>query len=128
MDGAKIEFANYLSPEPIEVVHGRGKVQAVYEIGGMAEKVAGLQVTEGTLFKDKVKGGDGKLQCQYRVLRGGKLIVDRQLKATSLKHFKDDVDEVARGKECGISLTGHDDYEKGDEIECFSIEMRRPSI
>jgi translation initiation factor IF-2 len=129
LDEARVEFAKYLEPVPVEVVHGRAKVQAVFAIGGKTEKVAGLQVLEGALFKDKVKvkGESFKSTCQYRVLRDGKTIVDN-IGASSLKHFKDDVEEVGRGKECGLSLTDHDDYEKGDEIECFSIEMKRPAI
>lgn len=129
LDEAKVEFAKYLSPEPFEVMHGRGKVLEVFAIGGKSESVAGLQVVEGSLFKDKVKvkGGDSKLLCQYRVVRGDALIVDC-ISATSLKHFKNDVDEVIRGKECGISLLDHNNYEKGDVLECFSIEMRSPAI
>jgi translation initiation factor IF-2 len=132
LDEAKVEFAKYLAPEPVEVIHGRGKVQAVFTIGGKVEKVAGLIVQEGTLFKAKVKATKDSLvskavTCQYRVLRGGTTVVDA-LAATSLKHFKEDVEEVGRGKECGISLTGHDDYEKDDEIQCFSIQMKHPTI
>jgi len=127
-DAAKAEFSKFLPAKEVKVVHGRGKVQAVYDIGGVDDKVAGLQVIEGTLIKDKTKGQSGNaLECRYRVLRKGKPIAE-SLKATSLKHFKDDVESIGRGKECGLSLDGHGDFQEGDEIECFSIDMQRPQI
>ncbi len=59
LDEAKVQFANYLPPRYIDVVHGRAKVQAIYKIDGAKENgagtIAGLQVTEGTLFKSEAK-------------------------------------------------------------------------
>jgi len=129
LDDAKKEFAAYLPPEPVEVIHGRATVQATYEIGGISDKVAGLQVTEGTLFKDKTKGTEGgTISCHFRVVRGGKVVSAEALRATTLKHFKDDVSEIGRGKECGLALSGQKDYQTGDVIECFSVEMKREFI
>ena len=125
LDEAKEEFTRYLPYEEIEVVKGRGVVKAVFDIGGIDEKVAGLEVTEGTLYKDKAKGKDGVLTCQYRVLRKGKEISSSALRATSLKHFKEDVDNIDRGSDCGLSLTRFNEYEEGDVIECFAIEKKR---
>jgi translation initiation factor IF-2 len=122
LDLAKEEFANYMPPQELEVVHGRAEVLATYDIGGLSEKVAGLRVSDGKLYRAKT---ESKVDCQYRVLRGGKLISQTDLRATSLRHFKDDVNEIGRGKECGVSLAGYNDYQAGDVIECYSIELKK---
>ena len=127
LDESKKVFANYLPSIPVEVVHGRAKVKASYDIGGIDTRVAGLSVLTGTLYKAKAKGESGTLSCQFRILRKGK-IISPDLRATSLKHFKDDVDKVGRGDECGLSLSAFNDYEVGDEIECFSVDMKKEFI
>jgi translation initiation factor IF-2 len=129
LDASKKVFANYLPAVSVEHIHGRAKVKEVYDIGGINSQVAGLSVMDGTLYKDKTKGGSGMLSCQFRVFRDGKVISKGgELRATSLKRFQDDVDKVRRGDECGLSLAGHNGYEEGDEIECFSIEIKREFI
>lgn len=122
LDLAKEEFANYLPTQELEIVHGRAEVQATYEIGGMSETVAGLRVSDGKLYRAKT---ESKVDCQFRVLRGGKIISQTDLRATSLKHFKEDVNEIGRGKECGLSLAGYNDYQAGDVIECYSVELKK---
>ena len=134
MEQAKEEFSKYLPVVPVEAVHGRAKVKAIYEIGGVDSTIAGLQVLDGTLYKDKTTNKKGEsLNCQYRVFRNNQLISslngeEQGIYASTLKHFKEDVDEVGRGKECGLSLTDYSDFQEGDEIECFSIEMKREFI
>ncbi len=68
-------------------------------------------VTEGL-----VKRGAG-----VRLLRAGVVIHNGEL--TQLKRFKDDVREVARGYECGLSFANFEDIREGDVVECFDIEM-----
>ena len=65
------------------------------------------------------------LKSEFRVLRAGQVVSDSSFVASSLKYFKEDVNEVGRGKECGLSLAGCSEFEEGDEIECFSVEMKR---
>jgi len=127
LEAAKVEFSKYLPADPVEVVHGRGKVKAIFDIGGIDDKVAGMEVLDGKLFKDSTKGMHQTVQCQYRVLRKGQPVVDK-LRASSLKEFKQDVDQIGAGKECGLSLASFSEYEEGDVVECFSIEMVSPSI
>jgi len=56
-----------------------------------------------------------------RVLRDGVVIHTGEL--SQLKRFKDDVREVARGYECGLSFAHFQDLQEGDVIECFETEM-----
>jgi translation initiation factor IF-2 len=129
LDEAKDLFAAHLPPVPVEKVHGSAEVKAVYDINNKkdAERIAGLQVSEGQLFLDKtISTGDGTtLTCHYRILRNGKLVSDKSemLRAKSLRRFKEEVTDVRRGDECGLGL-GFEDIQEGDTIECYSVEMK----
>ena len=56
-----------------------------------------------------------------RLLREGVVVHNGEL--TQLKRFKDDVREVARGYECGLSFANYNDLREGDVVECFEVEM-----
>jgi translation initiation factor IF-2 len=76
--------------------------------------VAGCRVTEGTVKRDK----------PIRVLRDEIVIFEGELE--SLRHYKEDVNEVKSGTECGIGVKQYNDIKKGDQIECFErIEVAR---
>jgi translation initiation factor IF-2 len=128
LDEAKETLGKHLPREPVEHVHGRALVQAIFSIGTDSgeEKVAGLKVTDGHIYKDKVTLNSKKLRCHFRVFRDGKQISPdgEKVGATSLRRFKDLVESVRRGDECGLALTGFTGHEEGDEIECYSIEMK----
>lgn len=129
LDEAKDLFALHLPPVPVEKVHGSAEVKAVYDINNKkdAERIAGLQVSDGQLFLDKTTsaGGGSSLTCHYRILRNGKLVSDKSemLNAKSLRRFKEEVTDVRRGDECGLGL-GFEDIQEGDTIECYSVEMK----
>ena len=74
-------------------------------------KVAGCMITEGV-----VKRGAG-----VRLLRDNVVIHTGDL--TQLKRFKDDVREVARGYECGLSFANYNDLREGDMVECYEVEL-----
>ena len=76
--------------------------------------VAGCMVIEGVVKRSK----------PIRVLRDNVVIYDGELE--SLRRFKDDVDEVRAGFECGIGVKDYNDVKPGDQIECFErIEVQR---
>jgi len=56
-----------------------------------------------------------------RLLRDGTVIHQGEL--SQLKRFKDDVKEVARNYECGLSFAGFNDLREGDVVECYETEM-----
>ena len=99
-----------VAPKARENFLGYAEVRRVFDITKTG-KVAGCMVTEG-----QVKRGAG-----VRLLRDGVVIHNGQL--SQLKRFKDDVREVARGYECGLSFAGFNDLREGDVVECFEIEM-----
>jgi len=99
-----------VAPKAREKFLGYAEVRNVFNITKTG-KVAGCYVTEGV-----VKRG-----CGVRLLREGVVIHNGEL--TQLKRFKDDVREVARGYECGLSFANFEDLREGDVVECFEVEM-----
>ncbi len=99
-----------VAPKAREKFLGYAEVRKVFNITKTG-KVAGCYITEGL-----VKRGTG-----VRVLRDGVVIHNGEL--TQLKRFKDDVREVARGYECGLSFANFENLQEGDVIECFEVEM-----
>ncbi|HLJ05511.1 MAG TPA: translation initiation factor IF-2, partial [Acetobacteraceae bacterium] len=99
-----------VAPKERERFLGYAEVRKVFSITRVG-KVAGCMVTEGL-----VKRGAG-----VRVLRDNVVIHNGEL--SQLKRFKDDVREVARGYECGLSFANFHELQEGDVIECFETEM-----
>ncbi len=142
LDEAKDILGSYLPPVAQERVHGRALIQAVFTIDTSSgkEKVAGLKVLDGHIYKAKApnKGDSGRsssssntdLTCHFRILRHGEQISpkDETVTASSLRRFKELVDSVRMGDECGLALLGFTDFEEGDEIECYSIEMKQGTL
>ncbi len=99
-----------IAPKAREKFLGYAEVREVFNITKVG-KVAGCMITDGL-----VKRGAG-----VRVLRENVVIHNGEL--SQLKRFKDDVREVARGYECGLSFSNFNDLQIGDVVECFEIEM-----
>jgi translation initiation factor IF-2 len=98
-----------VAPKAREKFLGYAEIRKVFDITKVG-KVAGCMITEGL-----VKRG-----CGVRLLREGVVIHSGEL--SQLKRFKDDVREVARGYECGLSFAGYNDLREGDIVECFEVE------
>ncbi len=99
-----------IAPKAREKFLGYAEIRRVFEITKVG-KVAGCMVTEGL-----VKRGAG-----VRLLRDNVVIHTGEL--TQLKRFKDDVREVARGYECGLSFANFHDLREGDVVECYETEL-----
>ena len=99
-----------IAPKHREKFLGYAEIRKVFDITKTG-KVAGCMITEGV-----VKRG-----CGVRLLREG--VVVHQGELSQLKRFKDDVREVARGYECGLSFAGTSDLREGDMVECYEMEL-----
>ncbi len=99
-----------IAPKEREKFLGYAEIRKVFNITKVG-RVAGCMITEGL-----VKRGAG-----VRVLREGVVIHNGEL--SQLKRFKDDVREVARGYECGLSFANFNDLQEGDVVECFETEL-----
>ncbi|MBO1324699.1 translation initiation factor IF-2 [Acetobacter sp. TBRC 12305] len=98
------------APKHREKFLGYAEIRKVFEISKVG-KVAGCFITDGV-----VKRG-----CGVRLLRDGVVIHEGDL--SQLKRFKDDVKEVTKGYECGLSFAGYNDLREGDVVECFESEL-----
>ncbi len=98
------------APKQREKFLGYAEIRRVFDITKVG-KVAGCMVTEGV-----VRRGAG-----VRLLREG--VVIHQGELSQLKRFKDDVREVARGYECGLSFANFHDLREGDIVECYETEL-----
>ena len=103
-------LAGLLKPAFIETLAGRAEVRAIFP-GGKQGKVAGVLVREGRLWKGAYK---------VRVVRGGEVVNEPQI--VSIRRFKDSVNEVTTGLECGIGLVPFGDTQVGDVIELYRRE------
>ncbi|OLL40840.1 translation initiation factor IF-2 [Bartonella henselae] len=109
VDDIKAAMSGLLSPEQRETFLGNAEILEVFNITKIG-KVAGCLVTEG-----KIERGAG-----VRLIRDNIVIHEGKLK--TLKRFKDEVNEVQSGQECGIAFENYEDIRTGDIIETFHIE------
>jgi translation initiation factor IF-2 len=108
VDEIKAALSGMLAPERKENQLGLVEVREVYRISKVGT-VAGCYVLEGVVRRG----------AKIRVLRDNVVVHDGEL--DSLKRFKDDVREVKAGFECGLSIKGYNDIEKGDQLEVYEI-------
>jgi len=109
------EMAGELGPERIENVVGRAEVKQVFP-AGKKDKAAGLLVLEGAIRKG----------LHARLTRADVIVSATTI--ASLRRFKDDVDEVRAGLECGVVLADTNDIKPGDNLEVFEIEERERTL
>ena len=95
-----------LSPEMKEEVTGTVEIREVYKISKVGN-IAGCMVMNGKIFRNS----------KIRIIRDGIVVHDGEL--TSLKRFKDDVKEVAKGYDCGLQIKNYNDISVGDSIEAY---------
>ena len=98
-----------LAPKFRENILGTVEVRDTYKISNVGT-IAGCHVTNGKVTR----------ACQIRVVRDGIVICEDAIR--SLRRFKDDVEEVAQGYECGIGLEKFADIKEGDVFEAFIME------
>ncbi|WP_282179129.1 translation initiation factor IF-2 [Maribacter stanieri] len=95
-----------LSPEMKEEISGTAEIRETFKISKIGT-IAGCMVTSGKIFRNS----------NIRLIRDGVVIYTGTL--TSLKRFKDDVREVAKGYDCGLQIKNYNDINEGDIVEAF---------
>ncbi|TAA67497.1 translation initiation factor IF-2 [Planococcus salinarum] len=107
----EIEFAmkGLLDPEFEEKIIGQAEVRSTFKVSKVGT-IAGSYVTEGKITRDS----------GVRVIRDGIVIFEGEM--DTLKRFKDDAKEVAKGYECGITIKKFNDVQEGDIIEAYVME------
>ncbi len=108
IDEVKSALGGMLDPERVEEIVGIAEVRDVFRSPKFGQ-VAGCMVVEGTVHRNK----------PIRVLRDNVVIFEGELE--SLRRFKDDVNDVRNGMECGIGVKNYD-VKVGDQIEVFDVK------
>jgi translation initiation factor IF-2 len=116
LDDIKGVLSGMLAPLQRETFLGNAEVLQVFDITKVG-KVAGCRVTEGTVRKGS----------RVRIVREGVVVLELGVLQT-LKRFKDEVNEVTAGQECGMAFQGFQDIKPGDLIECFNLEEVKRSL
>ncbi|MBI0004705.1 translation initiation factor IF-2 [Gilliamella sp. W8126] len=113
IDEVKQAMSGMLAPEYKQEIIGLAEVRDVFKSPKFGA-IAGCMVTEGVV----------KRHNPIRVLRDNVVIYEGELE--SLRRFKDDVNEVRNGMECGIGVRNYNDVRVGDNIEVFeTVEIKR---
>ena len=116
LDDIKAAMIGLLDPDIKEVYLGRAEIRQLYKISSIGT-IAGCYILDGKLTRN----------CNVRILRQGVVIFESKL--SSLKRFKDDVKEVAKGYECGLSIEGFNDIKVEDIVEGYEMkEFKRNNL
>jgi translation initiation factor IF-2 len=115
IDDIKGVLSGMLAPIQRETFLGNADVLQVFDISKVG-KIAGCRVTEGTVRKG----------ARVRIVREDIVVLELGTLQT-LKRFKDEVNEVTAGQECGMNF-GFSDIREGDTIECFTLETIQRSL
>ncbi len=110
LEEVKQALTGMLEPEMREEIVGLAQVRDVFRVAKIGA-VAGCMVLEGML----------KRNAPIRVLRENVVIFEGELE--SLRRFKDDVNEVKAGMECGLGVKNYADVKEGDQIEVYEQVM-----
>jgi len=111
VDDVKAAMAGQLGPEIVETVIGAAEIRDVFT-AGKAGRAAGCMVTEGVLRRAE----------KARILRDGVIVYNGKI--NNLRRFKDDVEEVRNGLECGMTFENFTDIKQGDEVQVYSEEEK----
>ena len=106
IDDIKVLLSGMMSPVIREEQLGQAQVRQIINVPKIGV-IAGCIVVEGTINRG----------AKIRLIRNGVVVYEGTV--SSLKRFKDDVKEVARGFECGVGIDGYNDIREGDYIESF---------
>ncbi|VAX03265.1 Translation initiation factor 2, partial [hydrothermal vent metagenome] len=113
IDEVKSSLSGMLAPEFKEQIVGLAEVRDVFRSPKLGA-IAGCMVMEGVVKRNN----------PIRVLRDNVVIYEGELE--SLRRFKDDVQDVRSGTECGIGVKNYNDIKAGDQIEVFEqVEVKR---
>ena len=115
VDDVKDAMSGLLAPTLRETMLGNAQILEIFNVSKIG-KIAGCRVTDGVVQK----GANVRLIRDNVVIHEGKL--------STLKRFKDDVQEVRAGQECGMSFENYQDMRAGDVIECYRVEEVKRSL
>lgn len=114
-EDVKAALEGMLAPTLHEKIIGQAEIRAMFKVPKVG-KIAGCLVQEGSIRRN----------AKTRIVRDGIVIWEGSL--SSLRHFKDEVREIASGNECGMSFSGFQDFHEGDVVEAYEILTERKTL
>jgi len=113
IDDLKDAMEGMLSPEMKEEITGTAEIREIFKVTKVGS-IAGCMVTDGKIFRNS----------KIRLIREGVVIYTGEL--ATLKRFKDDVKDVAKGYDCGMQIKNYNDIKELDLIEAFQeVEVKK---
>jgi len=113
IDDLRDAMEGMLSPELKEEITGTAEIREIFKVSKVGS-IAGCMVTDGKVYRNS----------KIRLIREGVVIYTGEL--ATLKRFKDDVKEVAKGYDCGMQIKGYNDIQELDIIEAFQeVEVKK---
>jgi translation initiation factor IF-2 len=111
----KAALEGMLAPTLRENIVGQAEIRASFKIPKIG-RIAGCFVQDGIIRRN----------TKVRVVRDGIVVWDGNL--SGLRHFKEDVREIASGNECGMSFAGFQDFREGDVVETYEILSEKKTL
>lgn len=115
IDDVKALLSGLMSPVISQEELGQAVIKQVISVPKIGQ-IAGCLVTEGSINRG----------AKIRVIRDGVVVFEGNV--SSLKRFKDDVREVAKGYECGVGIEGFNDMKEGDYVESYKVVESAASL
>ena len=113
IDDLRDAMEGMLSPELKEEITGTAEIREIFKVSKVGS-IAGCMVTDGKIYRNS----------KIRLIRDGVVVYTGEL--TTLKRFKDDVKEVAKGYDCGMQIKNYNDINELDLIEAFQeVEVKK---
>lgn len=113
INDVKDAMEGMLSPEMKEEITGNAEIREIFKVTKVGS-IAGCMVTDGKIYR----------KSNIRIIRDGIVIYTGEL--DSLKRFKDDAKEVAKGYDCGMQIKNFNDIEIGDIVEAYhEVEVKK---
>jgi len=112
IDDIQQALTGMLAPVYTDVILGRAEIRELFP-SRRGIQIAGCRVLEGRMTRNAL----------VRVLREGEIIHETTI--ASLRHFRDEVNEMTAGTECGVLLQGFNDFQQGDIVEAHRQELGR---
>jgi translation initiation factor IF-2 len=112
IDDVSLALQGMLEPVYADVVVGRAEIREIFP-SRRGVQIAGCRVTDGRINRG----------ANVRVMRDGTLVHETTIE--TLRHFRDEVNEMTSGSDCGIMLQGYNDFQQGDLLEAHRLERGR---
>jgi translation initiation factor IF-2 len=115
LDDVKASMEDLLEPIRKETLIGKAEVKQAFTVSKLGT-VAGSMVADGKIVRNAFA----------RVTRGKDTVAEG--KVVSLKRFKDDVSETIKGQECGIGVENFEEFQPGDLINVYNVELVKQTL